>query len=107
MTSWVVTTHADMKSIELRPRPLASISPRSGSIAALAKWNITAQTRKITSGRSWTSAHALSAFPAASPSLAPRASSWSISAGRISSRTESVGTASAATKKKMLRFDTR
>jgi hypothetical protein len=50
MTSCVVTTHADMNIIELRPRPLASISPRSGSIAAFAKWNITAQTRKITSG---------------------------------------------------------
>ena len=37
MTSWVVTTHADMNSIELRPLPLASISPRRGSIAALAK----------------------------------------------------------------------
>ena len=36
-TSWVVITHADMKSIELRPRPLASISPSSGSIAAFAK----------------------------------------------------------------------
>jgi hypothetical protein len=42
--------HADMKSIELRPCPFARNSPRSGSIAAFAKWNITAQTRKITSG---------------------------------------------------------
>src|ERR1035441_10892116 len=37
MTSCVVTTHADMNSIELRPLPLAGISPNSGSIAALAK----------------------------------------------------------------------
>ena len=37
MTSCVVTTHADMNIIELRPCPLASISPKSGSIAALAK----------------------------------------------------------------------
>jgi hypothetical protein len=36
-TSCVVTTHADINSIELRPLPLASISPRSGSIAAFAK----------------------------------------------------------------------
>jgi hypothetical protein len=36
-TNCVVTTHADVNIIEFRPRPLASISPRSGSIAALAK----------------------------------------------------------------------
>ena len=37
MTSCVVTTHADMNIIEFRPLPLASISPNSGSSAALAK----------------------------------------------------------------------
>ena len=37
------TTHADMNIIELRPRPLASISPRRGSMAALAKWNSSVQ----------------------------------------------------------------
>src|ERR1700691_3598035 len=37
MTSCVVTTHADMNIIEARPWPFASISPRSGNIAAFAK----------------------------------------------------------------------
>jgi hypothetical protein len=37
MTNWVVTTREDMNIMELRPWPLASISPRSGKMAALAK----------------------------------------------------------------------
>lgn len=37
IVNWVVTTQPDMNIIELRPLPLASISPSSGSIAALAK----------------------------------------------------------------------
>ena len=37
MTNCVVTTQADMNSIEFRPWPLASISPSSGSMAAFAK----------------------------------------------------------------------
>ena len=37
MTSCLVITQADMNIIELRPWPFASISPKSGSIAALAK----------------------------------------------------------------------
>ena len=37
MTNCVVMTQADINSIEFRPWPLASISPRSGSMAALAK----------------------------------------------------------------------
>src|ERR1017187_7917289 len=62
MTSCVVTTHADMNI-------LASISPNSGSIAAFAKWNITAQTRKTTSRRSRKSTQTLSALPPSSPSF--------------------------------------
>ena len=37
MTNCVVTTQADMNIIEPRPLPLASISPNSGNMAALAK----------------------------------------------------------------------
>lgn len=73
MTSCVVTTQADMNIIELRPCPLASISPSSGSMAALAKWNITAQTRKMSSGRSLSSAPAPTGLAASSPSFPPRA----------------------------------
>src|ERR1019366_8541278 len=62
MTSCVVTTHADMNI-------LASISPNSGSIAAFAKWNITAQTRKTTSRRSRKSTQTLSALSPSSPSF--------------------------------------
>jgi len=37
MTSCVVTTHADMNIIDLRPCPFASLSPSSGNMAAFAK----------------------------------------------------------------------
>ena len=42
-----------MNIIEARPCPLESISSNSGSIAAFAKWNKTAQVKKIASRRSF------------------------------------------------------
>ena len=48
ITSCVVTTHAAMNIIENRPLPVASISPSSGSMAALAKLELIADFPPLT-----------------------------------------------------------